>query len=128
MIDTDFPVEDKFDHLTPPSDEKIRQRGVSAFLTVQEGCDKFCSFCVVPYTRGAETSRDARKIVAEAEASGPRRRARNHLCSGRTSMPITAQAKTEQTGRWPRLIVRLAADRGRRAPALHHQPSQRHDG
>lgn len=67
VIDTDFPAEDKFDHLSQPSEEKIRQRGVSAFLTVQEGCDKFCSFCVVPYTRGAETSRDARKIVAEAE-------------------------------------------------------------
>ncbi|MDI9849865.1 tRNA (N6-isopentenyl adenosine(37)-C2)-methylthiotransferase MiaB [Rhodoblastus sp. 17X3] len=67
VIDTDFPVEDKFDHLTKPSEEKIRQRGVSSFLTVQEGCDKFCSFCVVPYTRGAETSRDVGKIVAEAE-------------------------------------------------------------
>jgi tRNA-2-methylthio-N6-dimethylallyladenosine synthase len=67
VIDTDFPVEDKFDHLAQPSDEKIRQRGVTAFLTVQEGCDKFCSFCVVPYTRGAENSRPASKIIAEAE-------------------------------------------------------------
>jgi tRNA-2-methylthio-N6-dimethylallyladenosine synthase len=68
VIDTDFPVDDKFNHLTPPTNAKIRTRGVSAFLTVQEGCDKFCSFCVVPYTRGAEASRDADKIVAEAEA------------------------------------------------------------
>ncbi len=67
VIDTDFPVEDKFDHLAQPSEEKIRQRGVTAFLTVQEGCDKFCAFCVVPYTRGAETSRPAGKILAEAE-------------------------------------------------------------
>jgi tRNA-2-methylthio-N6-dimethylallyladenosine synthase len=67
VVDTDFPVEDKFDHLAQPSDEKIRQRGVTSFLTVQEGCDKFCSFCVVPYTRGAETSRPAGKVVAEAE-------------------------------------------------------------
>ncbi len=66
-IDTDFPVEDKFDHLTQPTADRIRQRGVSAFLTVQEGCDKFCAFCVVPYTRGAETSRQAAKIIAEAE-------------------------------------------------------------
>jgi tRNA-2-methylthio-N6-dimethylallyladenosine synthase len=67
VIDTDFPLEDKFDHLTQPSGDKIRQRGVSAFLTVQEGCDKFCAFCVVPYTRGAEMSRPARRIIAEAE-------------------------------------------------------------
>ncbi len=68
VIDTEFPAEDKFDHLVAPTEDKVRQRGVSAFLTVQEGCDKFCSFCVVPYTRGAEVSRDAAKIVLEAEA------------------------------------------------------------
>jgi len=67
VVDTDFPIEDKFDHLAQPTDAKIRQRGVNAFLTVQEGCDKFCAFCVVPYTRGAETSRPAAKIIAEAE-------------------------------------------------------------
>jgi len=62
VIETDFPAEQKFDHLpestTPP--------GTTAFLTIQEGCDKFCSFCVVPYTRGAEYSRPAVDVLAEA--------------------------------------------------------------
>jgi tRNA-2-methylthio-N6-dimethylallyladenosine synthase len=66
-IDTEFPVEDKFDHLAPATVAATRARGVTSFVTVQEGCDKFCTFCVVPYTRGAEMSRPVAKIVAEAE-------------------------------------------------------------
>jgi tRNA-2-methylthio-N6-dimethylallyladenosine synthase len=62
-IDTDFPVETKFDHLP----EAAAFQGVIANLTIQEGCDKFCSFCVVPYTRGAESSRPAASIIAEAK-------------------------------------------------------------
>ena len=62
VIDTDFPAEPKFDFLP----EASAPQGLSAFLTIQEGCDKFCSFCVVPYTRGAEMSRSAATVLAEA--------------------------------------------------------------
>ena len=63
VVDTEFPAEDKFDELASRPKAK---HGPTAFLTVQEGCDKFCAFCVVPYTRGAEVSRPAARILSEA--------------------------------------------------------------
>ena len=63
VVDTDFPAESKFDSLP----EEHAAQGPAAFLSVQEGCDKFCSFCVVPYTRGAEFSRPVAEVIAEAE-------------------------------------------------------------
>ncbi|MGF1561846.1 MAG: tRNA (N6-isopentenyl adenosine(37)-C2)-methylthiotransferase MiaB [Geminicoccaceae bacterium] len=63
VLDTEFPIESKFDHLP---EEHGKPSPVSAFLTVQEGCDKFCHFCVVPYTRGAEESRPVAAVLAEA--------------------------------------------------------------
>ena len=62
LVDTEFPVEDKFSALPA----RKAMRGPAAFLTVQEGCDKFCAFCVVPYTRGAEVSRPVARLLEEA--------------------------------------------------------------
>jgi tRNA-2-methylthio-N6-dimethylallyladenosine synthase len=64
QVDTEFPVEDKFSRLPG----RKATRGPAAFLTVQEGCDKFCAFCVVPYTRGAEVSRPVARLMDEARA------------------------------------------------------------
>ncbi|NKB53176.1 MAG: tRNA (N6-isopentenyl adenosine(37)-C2)-methylthiotransferase MiaB [Rhizobiaceae bacterium] len=68
QVETEYSVEDKFEHMPLATNKQVRSRGATAFLTVQEGCDKFCTFCVVPYTRGAEVSRPQSQIMEEAKS------------------------------------------------------------
>ncbi len=100
ILDTDFPVESKFDHLpesqTPP--------GISAFLSVQEGCDRFCTFCVVPYTRGAEHSRPVADVEAEA---------RRLVAAGAREITLLGQNVNAYHGTPPRRAVSAGAPAAR---------------
>ena len=105
-IDTEFPPEDKFDHLPA----RTALRGPAAYLTVQEGCDKFCAFCVVPYTRGAEVSRPPARLLAEARALVARG-VREITLLGQN---VNAYRCTDDSGVWglARLIRELARTPG----------------
>ena len=110
-VDTEFPADDKFNHLAQPSQAAIRARGVSAFVTVQEGCDKFCTFCVVPYTRGAEVSRPAQKVIAEIEhlaAAG----VREITLIGQNVNAYHGEGPDGRTWTLPRLLQRAAQIHG----------------
>ena len=107
VIDTEFTVEQKFGALPAASAAATRARGVSAFVTVQEGCDKFCTFCVVPYTRGAELSRPVMQVIAEAERLA-QNGVREITVIGQNVNAYHGQGPDRQP--WPlgRLLVRLA--------------------
>ncbi|MBI05990.1 MAG: tRNA (N6-isopentenyl adenosine(37)-C2)-methylthiotransferase MiaB [Rhodospirillaceae bacterium] len=82
VVEIEFPAESKFDHLPESSSNDTSETGVSAFLTIQEGCDRFCTFCVVPYTRGAEYSRAVGDIEGEA---------RRLICQGAREITLLGQ-------------------------------------
>ena len=103
VIDTEFPAEQKFDFLP----DAAAPQGVTAFLTIQEGCDKFCSFCVVPYTRGAEASRPEIAVIAEARrmvAQG----AREITLLGQNVNAWHGEGQDGKTSSLGRLVRRLA--------------------
>jgi tRNA-2-methylthio-N6-dimethylallyladenosine synthase len=99
LLDTEFPVESKFDHLP----ELRSGQGLTAFLSVQEGCDKFCTFCVVPYTRGAEYSRQAADIAAEA---------RRLVAGGTREITLLGQNVNAYHGAAPRTVGGGSAEWG----------------
>ncbi len=107
-------IEDKFEQPAARHAPPDAARGVTAFLTVQEGCDKFCTFCVVPYTRGAEVSRPVAQILAEARRLADAGRARDH--AARPERQCLARRGAEAVRRWGLgdLLAQLAADQRRR--------------
>ncbi|MGN6150327.1 MAG: tRNA (N6-isopentenyl adenosine(37)-C2)-methylthiotransferase MiaB [Rhizomicrobium sp.] len=106
-LDTDFPVEEKFDTL--PQD--VATNGPTAFLTVQEGCDKFCTFCVVPYTRGAEYSRPVAQIEREARVLAEKG-VREITLLGQNVNAFNGEGPGGEAWSLARLVRKLAAIKG----------------
>ncbi|MBS0277095.1 MAG: tRNA (N6-isopentenyl adenosine(37)-C2)-methylthiotransferase MiaB [Proteobacteria bacterium] len=106
-LDTDFPVEEKFDTLP----EEIGTNGPTAFLTVQEGCDKFCTFCVVPYTRGAEYSRPVAQIEREARTLAGKG-VREITLLGQNVNAYSGEGPDGETWSLAKLVRRLAKIQG----------------
>ena len=125
VVDTEFPPRTSSTSLNAPAREAIRARGVSAFVTVQEGCDKFCTFCVVPYTRGAEISRPVASIVAEAKRLADAG-VREITLIGQNVNAYHGEGADGRAWTLGRLLASPRRGSGHRAAALHHQPSLRH--
>ena len=123
LVATDFPAEDKFAHLPERCRAKVQ---MSAFVTVQEGCDKFCTFCVVPYTRGAEFSRTPCRRSSPRWSGWPQAGAREITLLGQNVNAYHGAGPDGRPWTLAKLLRRLAASSGDRAPALHHQPPARH--
>ena len=121
VVETEFPAEDKFDRL--PARPKSR-RGPTAFLTVQEGCDKFCAFCVVPYTRGAEVSRPAARVLAEARDLVARG-VREITLLGQNVNAYHGAGETGDIG-LAGLVRAIGRNRGAGPHPLYHLASERH--
>jgi tRNA-2-methylthio-N6-dimethylallyladenosine synthase len=102
VLNTEFPVEPKFDTLPEPL-----KSGIGAFLAIQEGCDKFCTYCVVPYTRGAEYSRTPEALIAEAESLATHG-AREITVLGQNVNAFHGVDKNGETWGLARLLYRLA--------------------
>ncbi len=116
-VDTDFPQEDKFDHLPDRPRANVRP---TAFLTVQEGCDKFCAFCVVPYTRGAEVSRPAERVLAEARGL-VEKGVREITLLGQNVNAYHGAGRDGGTGRWRGWCGNWRASTGWNVSATRHR-------
>ena len=126
VVDTDFPVEDKFDHLPAERAGRRSARAASrAFVTVQEGCDKFCSFCVVPYTRGGEVSRPVAQDARGDRAAGGGRR-REVTLIGQNVNAYHGQGADGRALDLAELLGAAADDPRRPAAALCDLAPQRH--
>ena len=108
VLETDFPALEKFDVIEGLGPQSVSDTGISAFLTVQEGCDKFCTFCVVPYTRGPEQSRSPERIIAEARQLSSRG-AREIVLLGQNVNAYRGTAADGKSWNLARLIEAIAA-------------------